>query len=145
MTAQEMWELYSQKESINADYEAWAFGDDADKLAKLVLEGTKTSTSSLHYWYGIENEPLPGTGQYSVILDSNGDAVCVIKTTKVYVVPFSEVSDHHAWKEGEGDRSLSYWRATHQSFFTEELEQVGLPFDTTMDVVCEEFEIVFSE
>lgn len=144
MVALEMWELYSTKENISADYEAWAFGDDADKLANLVLDGIKTGTSSLYYWYVVENEELPREGEYSVILDSKGDAVCVIKNTKVYVVPFSEVSEHHAWKEGEGDRSLSYWRETHQSFFTEELVRVGLPFDTTMDVVCEEFEIVFS-
>ena len=143
MTAHEMWELYSFKDGINADYEAWAFGDDADKLAMLVLEGTKTSTSSLRCWYDTGGEPFPGVGEYSVILDSKGNAVCVTKTTNVYAVPFLEVSEQHAWKEGEGDRSLPYWRAVHQRFFTDELNQAGLAFHTGLDIVCEEFELVY--
>jgi len=144
MTALEMWELYSRKEGVDADYDAWAFGDDPDKLAKLVLEGTKTSTSSLHCWYGIENEPLPRIGEYSVILDSKENAVCIIKTTKVYVLPFCEVSVTHAYKEGEGDRTLSYWRKIHEAFFSEELKTAGMTFNANMKVVCEEFEMVFS-
>ena len=143
MFASEMWELYSQKKNISADYEAWAFGDDADQLAKLVLDGVKTSTSSLRYWYDFENEPLPRAGEYSVILDSNGDAVCVIQTTKVYIAPFAQINERHAWKEGEGDRSLSYWRTVHHWFFSEELLSVGVTFHPDMEVVCEEFVRVY--
>ena len=35
-------------------------------------------------------------------------------------VPFDEVSKEHAYKEGEGDRSLAYWRDVHEDFFAEE-------------------------
>lgn len=35
------------------------------------------------------------------------------KTTNVYIVPFNEVSIKYAFKEGEGDKSLSYWRRVH--------------------------------
>ena len=40
--------------------------------------------------------------------DSGTDepAACVIRDTKVSVVPFHQVSPEHAYKEGEGDRSL---------------------------------------
>ena len=34
-----------------------------------------------------------------------------------------EVSEEHAYKEGEGDRSLAYWRAVHEEFFTKEFEE----------------------
>lgn len=143
MTAQEMWERYSQREQIYADYEAWAFGDDPDTLAALVNAEIKTATASAYPFYELENEPLPEAGEYGVILDTREEAICIIKTTRVFVVPFRDVDERQAWKEGEGDRSLSYWRTVHKRFFREELAQVGLSFEETMKVVCEEFEKVY--
>ncbi len=52
------------------------------------------------------NEPLPKENE---ILDSK-NAICIIETTKVEVIPFKEVSKDHAYKEGEGDRGLTYWQ-----------------------------------
>lgn len=143
MNAQEMWSLYSQKEGITAGYEAWAFGGAPDKLAALVLGGIKTATASAFPLYELEGEPLPKAGEYSVILDSRDEAVCVIRTTRVYVVPFDQVSAEHAYLEGEGDRSLAYWRGVHEEFFTEEMAAAGLAFDPKMQVVCEEFMLVY--
>ena len=143
MTAQQMWDQFSQKENIDAEYEAWAFGDDADALAQLVLVGIKTATSSAYPLYAACGEPLPKENQYSVILDSRGEAVCIVKTEKVCVVPFACVGQNHAAKEGEGDRSLDDWRKTHEAFFTREMNVAGLTFDFSMDVVCEEFKKVY--
>lgn len=143
MNAQEMWDLYSKKEHIHADYDAWAFGGEPDALAQLVLRGIKTGTSSAFPLYKLEGESIPREGEYSVILDSRNEAVCVIKTTKVYVVPFRNVGSDHARREGEGDRSLSYWRRIHEEFFAEELSHAGLVFTEDMNVVCEEFCVVY--
>lgn len=143
MNAQEMWERYSARNNINADYQAWQFGSDPDELARLVLKGIKTGTTGLHLWYGMEGLALPKAGEYSVILDSREEAVCIIKTTKVYVVPFSGVDEAHAFKEGEGDRSLAYWRKVHEDFFKSELAEAGLIFEENMEVVCEEFTRLF--
>ena len=139
MTHAEMWDAFSRETGMEAPYEAWAFGDDADALAELVRKGVKTATASLLCWYSPEE--LPREGQYSVILDSRDRAVCIIRNTKVYTVRFDAVSRDHAWKEGEGDRSLEYWRSVHEAFFRKELGDI--PFDSTMEVVCEEFETVF--
>lgn len=144
MTAEEMWErCFGGSEQINEPYETWAFGDDADKLAELVVQGIKTATSSAYALYAIDGEALPRVGEYSVILDSHDNARCITKTTKVYVTSFDEVSEAHAYKEGEGDRSLTYWREVHEKFFTNCLEEAGLDFSPTMEVVCEEFEVVY--
>lgn len=143
MKAEEMWSLYSQKEQGSSDYEAWAFGDAADELAQLVLNGVKTATASAYPLYEQEGEALPKVGEYSVILDSQEEAVCIIKTTKVFVTPFDEVSELHAYKEGEGDRSLAYWREVHKRFFTACMMEEGLTFDHQMHVVCEEFVRVY--
>ena len=139
MTAQEMWKA----SGIEAEYEAWAFGDDPDTLAELVRTGVKTATASAYPFYELEGEELPKAGEYSVILDTKDEAVCIIRTTKVYVTPYRDVTAEQAWKEGEGDRSLDYWRKVHEAFFRKELEAVGLAFAEDMGVVCEEFEVVY--
>ena len=139
MTAEELWE----RSGITGSYEAWPFGEAPDKLAELVVQGVKTATCSAYDLYQINNEPLPKTGDYSIILNSNNEAVCIIKTLKVYVTEFQKVSAEHAFKEGEGDRSLEYWRKVHVNFLTNELASVNLPFDENTKVVCEEFEVVY--
>ena len=144
MNAEEMWIEYKKTNySVKDEYEAWAFGVDADLLADLVLRGEKTATASAYPLYAIENEPLPKVGEYSIILDSKNNAMCIIKTTKVYVEEFKEISEEHAFKEGEGDKSLSYWRKCHKDFFTMCMTEVGKEFNEDMKVVCEEFKVVF--
>ncbi len=139
MTAKEMWALYGEKGA----YDAWQFGGDPDGLAALVLAGQKTATASAFPLYEAEGEPLPRAGEYSVILNSRNEAVCVIRTTQVYIAPFHEVTAAHAAREGEDDLSLASWRQVHRVFFTKELAAIGQPFEEEMPVVCEEFERVF--
>lgn len=139
MTAAEMW----NKSGLSGEYQAWPFGGAPDKLAKLVLSGKKTATSSALALYEKKNEPIPKIGDYSVILDSAGNAVCIIRTTRVYIEAFDRVSEEHAFKEGEGDRSLDYWRKVHNEFFTDELNAEHMEFDEGIKVICEEFELVY--
>ena len=139
MTTEELWE----KSGLSGTYEAWAFGEAPDELAELVIQGIKTATCSSYDLYQINNEPLPKAGDYSIILNSNEEAVCIIKTKKVYVTEYNQVSADHAFKEGEGDRSLEYWRMVHESFLTNELSSVHRSFDEHTKVVCEEFEVIY--
>lgn len=139
MKANEMWSLYSTKENITAEYEAWAYGSAPDELALLTFDGIKTATASAYPLYELDGEAIPEEGEYSIILDSQDNAVCIIKTTKVFVVPFDEVDERQAYKEGEGDRSLAYWRSVHERFFTDCMAEASLTFDEKMKVVCEEF------
>ena len=139
MTAEEMWNL----SGISGNYEAWAFGGDADYLAGLVRQGIKTATCSALVFYEEDGERIPQTGDYSVVLDSAGAAVCIIQTEEVTICAFRDISAEHAWKEGEGDRSLAYWRRVHKEFFTEELRPSGRTFQEDMKLVCETFRVVF--
>lgn len=144
MTAGEMWKLFSEKNDLeNEEYEAWAYGDDPDRLADLTLKGIKTATCSACYWYENEGEEMPKEGEYSVVLNSKDEAVCVVKTARVYAERFNNISEEHAYKEGEGDRSLEYWRRVHKDFFTKELAEVGIAFNEEMKILCEEFEVVY--
>ena len=146
MNAKEMWDAFilKQPEVADSNYEAWCYGSDAaDELAQLTACGIKTATASAFPMYEMENEPLPKEGEYNVILRTDGTATCITKTTKVYTVRYGDVSQEHAYREGEGDRSLAYWRRIHEKFFAEELKEAGLIFTEDMAVVCEEFELVF--
>ena len=139
MNEKELW----KKSKISGEYEAWSFGDDSDFLGELVKNGIKTATCSLRVLYDLDDDVLPSVGEYSVILDSFGEALCIIKTAKVSIEKFANVSSEFAYKEGEGDRSLEYWRKAHKAFFEEELKEYNLKFNEQMDLVLEEFMVVY--
>ena len=144
MTPEQLWNEYKTiNPAIGDKIDAWAFGTLADQLADLVLRGEKTATASAYELYKIENEPLPQVGTFDVVLDSQDQAVCIIEITKVTVVPFKQVSAEHAFKEGEGDKSLAYWRKVHEEFFTEWMAEAGLSFSEETGVVLEEFRKVY--
>lgn len=148
MTAEEMWNSFCSESGIATDtpYEAWAFcggGPDADALAKLVLEGVKTATASALIAYESEGEAVPEPGCFSVILYDNGEAAGVIRDSKVSLVPFRNVSAEHAYKEGEGGRTLEEWREIHKRAFTPDYRAIGKAFDETGICVLEEFELVY--
>ena len=144
MTPKEMWQAYKKiNPEIGDEINAWAFGTLADQLADLVLRGEKTAMASAYELYKLENKPVPQVGTLDVILDGQDQAVCIIEITKVTVVPFKQVSAEHAFKEGEGDKSLNYWRQVHEEFFTEWMAEAGLSFSEETGVVLEEFRKVY--
>ena len=150
MNAEELWKEFCENKGVNIDtlYEAWGFGGDedtSDELARLVLKGKKFGTASLYDSYVLEDEldELPKIGAYSVILNSNDEAVCVIRTYDVYIRPFDEVPPFHAYSEGEGDCSLEYWRDVHKDFFTKELEGTDIELTASSKVVCEKFNVEY--
>lgn len=129
MTAEQLWNTYKEINPNAPDkYDVWAFGSSnemADELAELVLEGKKTATASNFKLYELEDEALPFKGLFNVILNGSGHAVAIIETTDVEIVPFDEVTSDHAYQEGEGDRSLDYWRKVHEKYFKEELAEIN--------------------
>ena len=127
-------------------YEAWAFGDNpamADELVDLVLRGIKTATATLLWEFEADGDPLPKPGDFSLVLDGAGTPVCIIQTTQVEVMAFNQVDAGWAFDEGEGDRSLEYWREGHWRFFSRSCERIERTPSETMPVVCERFRVVF--
>lgn len=141
LTAEQMWKA----SGLEGDYDAWEFGSDApDKLAGLVLKGDKKATTSIFKLYELEGEELPKVGEYSVILNSGGYAVCIIRDDDITVKRFCDVDEAYAYHEGEGDKSLKYWKDVHWEVFTQELaEEMGEAFKEQDYVVCESFEVVY--
>ncbi len=127
-------------------YTAWGFGHtaaNADELGGLVVRGLKTATASLIWTYEAEKESLPQVGDLSIILDGAGAPLCLIETTELTVKAFQDVDERFAYDEGEGDRSLAYWRDVHWRYFGEECASIGREPDLAMPVLCERFRVVF--
>lgn len=144
---EDFWEefLRNYPQYKDKTYTARGFGVDANELSNLVVKGVKTASTSPFRLYAIDNEALPQIGDLSIVLAGNGDPVCVIKHTRVYQVPFKDVTEEHAFKEGEGDRSLEYWRKAHYRFFIPLFESYNLEFTEDEIIVCEEFKCLFSK
>jgi uncharacterized protein YhfF len=136
------WQRFVAATGVDGPHTAWGFGDTAEmatELGLLVRDGPKRATASLRSWYD-DGEPMPRAGELSVILDGGGEPLCVIRTTAVEVRRFGDVDAEFAWTEGEGDRSLAYWREEHIRFFAAE----GRPVSEDTEVVLERFELLWS-
>lgn len=150
MTTEEFWDEYIESLDAGAEqpdgYQEWSFGDTpemANELGQLVLDRVKTGTASLAWEYAQDNEPFPRVGDHSVILDGAGDPLCIIETTRVYIEAFQDVDAEQAHAEGEGDRSLDYWRDAHWGYFTRRCDALGRTPGECMPVICERFRVVW--
>ena len=90
MNSTQLWEKYCSETGtdVHTPYQAWQFGGNPDELASFVLSGRKTATASAYRLYEIDGEPLPMEGDISIILNSQEEALCIIRTTKTAIVPF---------------------------------------------------------
>lgn len=128
--------------SFHADYFC-ATEKEANICADLVVKGEKTATCSLKYWYEVADEPTPTVGHLQVVLNWQGEPQCIIETTEVFETPFHAVTPEFAFQEGEGDKSLEHWKASHIDFFQKECQQEDVVFDESMILVCERFKKVY--
>ena len=127
-------------------YIAEGWGDsrqDADELGALIADGTKTATCSALWEYEAEEEPLPETGMKTIVLDGNDNPLCIVETTEVAVRSYDQVDAQFAYEEGEGDRSLEYWREAHWRFFARTLPAIGKEPATDMPLVCERLRVIY--
>lgn len=115
----------------------------ADELGALIAAGVKTATCSALAEWQSEGEEPPEPGLLTVVLDGADKPLCIIETVEVTVKPFNQVDAAFADEEGEGDRSLAYWRAAHQRFFESTFERIGGKFTEEILLVCERFKKIY--
>lgn len=147
-SVKKMWQDYHQIIGISAPAEIIADlfcnnEKEANELAILVNQGIKRASAQSLWSIQKTGGQLPSVGGIFVVTDWDRNAVCIVKTTKVSTIPFNEISEENAYREGEGDRTLQHWRQVHIRFYKEEFEKLGLTFEETMPIVFEEFEKVF--
>lgn len=132
----------------NCHYEAEGWGDGsemADELGALITAGTKTATCSAVWEWEAEGQTWPTPGFLTIVLDGRGQPLCIVETVEVTVKPYNQVEPQFAFEEGEGDRSLDYWRDAHRRFFTRVLSKIGREFSVEMPLVCERFRVIYPQ
>lgn len=148
MTVEEFWKSFLKDTGKSPDttyLESFYFDLSekwANELLRLVMIGQKSATSSSLLTYQKEKLRVPQVGDYSIVTDWDGNPRCVIETTEVMILPFSDITYEICRAEGE-DENLESWRAGHISFFTEEGKDVGYTFSEDMPVVFENFKAVY--
>lgn len=115
--------------------EQFSFDDSpelADELAGLVLAGKKRATC----WAASEG-PQTEIGKRMVMLDGSGVPRAILETVELTQRRFDEVDEAFAFDEGEGDRTLAYWRRAHPNYFGRQ----GI-FAPDMQLCCERFSLI---
>ncbi|MCF9327742.1 ASCH domain-containing protein [Vibrio parahaemolyticus] len=111
--------------SVSADYYC-ADEYNANVCAELVRIGQKTASCSMELWYREHGEP-----------------VCVIQMTDVSTCRYDEVTAEFAYAEGEGDRTLNWWRDAHAAFFKAECDELNIDWHEQRLLVLERFKVVY--
>ena len=130
-----------------ADYLVWFFGNNkemADGLGSLARAGIKTATCSLLWEHELGGQQNPELGQVNLVTDWEGHPLCILETTELVIRIFDEVDERFAYDEGEGDRSLSYWRDVHWRYFSQICASIGRQPSRSMPLLCERFRLLRS-
>lgn len=115
----------------------------ANVLADEVIHGSKRATAGLLAEMELAGETIPKAGDYWIVVDGDGKPRALIQSKEVQIAPFRSVDEAFAWDEGEGDRSLAFWRSAHIDYFGRSCERLGLTWSETLDVVFERFEVLW--
>lgn len=115
---------------------------NANICADLVLTGEKRASCSLDYWYSYTGESRPKVGNLQVVTNWYGDPICIIELTSVCQCRFCDVTEEFAIAEGEGDKSLAWWRDAHWTFFKNECAELEVEPSEDMLLVLEYFKVV---
>ena len=144
------WEDFCETEKLNSEtpYQVWYFGNTSEmarELAELVLRGEKRATATLLESADLHPESAPVADGYSVVTDFENNPMCVIQSTEIRHLPFDGVDAEFAFDEGEGDKTLRYWREVHHEFFTRDAAENGIEFSEKSIVVCERFRLLYPQ
>jgi len=124
--------------------EGWGSGAEmANELGHLIADGTKTATCSAQWEWEFDREQWPEPGHLTIVLDGSNQPLCIIEVTEIMIKPFSQVDEQFAYEEGEGDRSLAFWRDAHRRFFVPAMERIGKPFSEEIPLICERFRVIY--
>jgi len=66
------------------------------------------------------NVQKPAVGDLAIVTDWKGSPQAIIRTTKVEIVKFQEITSDYALIEDKGDKSLSYWKDVHWAYYERE-------------------------
>lgn len=140
---QEFWDDFLETKKLDEDtdytqiFRVGSNEGESNRLLKRILRGKKRATTCLY-----TDDILPDKGDYGIVTDWDGVPRCVIKTTRVKIIPFNKITLEQALKEGEAE-TLEEWRETHRAVYTRNAEQLDLEFSEDIKIVYEEFRVEY--
>ncbi len=145
------WKSYlatlSEADQMNTSaYAVSQFADtpeSATSVGKLVRDGIKTTTSTLVWGLEHFGEPIPKVGLIELIVDGNGDPLCITELIEVEIKPFNAVDKQFAFEYGEGDRTLEFWLGDNWDFLSRECLEIGREPSQTMPVAFQRFRVLY--
>jgi uncharacterized protein YhfF len=114
--------------------------EHADEGAELILNGTKTLTSSPFWDY--PDGRIPFEGALSVLLDGSRRPRAIVETTKVEIMPFGSITDEMARAYGEGEQTVEWWRRVMGDFYRDSAARHGAVLTDDTPHIWEWFEVV---
>lgn len=127
-------------------FDHFHFGDSADlanSLADEVSHGAKRATAGLVAEMDADGEQRTKAGDYWIVVDGAGEPRLVIQSREVRIASFRTVDEAFAWDEGEGDRSLIWWRDAHLEYFRRSCRRIGIAWSEDLDVLFERFDVLW--
>jgi 5-formyltetrahydrofolate cyclo-ligase len=113
-----------------------------DSLIQLYLGGKKWAGSSIVQDFESAGDPLPRVGNYWIVLDSAERPRLLLKTVRVEIHAFEEITAEIARAEGEGDLSVEHWKKSHGEHYAPHLAGWGVSRLSDARVITEFFEIL---
>ncbi len=114
--------------------------DHADEGAALILNGTKSLTSSPFWDY--PDGKIPFEGALCVLLDGSRQPRAIIETTKVKIMPFGSITPEMARAYGEGERTVEWWRRVMGEYYRASATRNGAVLTDDTPHIWEWFEVV---
>ena len=119
--------------------------EDANRLAKLTLNGQKKASSGLYSLYKQYEVDLPKVGTKQIITDFDGKAQVIIENISVDTIPFNKISEEYAELDmGTEIEPLKKWKKAHWEFFESFLKESGQKPTEEMLIVCVRFDTIWT-
>lgn len=143
----DFWEKVKKEKGIQDDFnDAWGFGDNPElkqEMIELILNGKKRTSTNLLIESKLAGYPDSRIGAYHIILDGEDNPTAVIRTVQLTLGKLEDVSDDHAYWEGEGDRTRETYLNEHIKYYKRIGEQLGFEFNLDLELEFERFKLIY--
>jgi uncharacterized protein YhfF len=114
--------------------------EHADEGATLILNGTKTLTSSPFWDY--PDGKVPFVGALSVLLDGSKKPRGIVETARVEIMPFAAVTEGMVHAYGEGERTVEWWHRVMGAFYRASAARYNAVLTEDTPLIWEWFAVV---
>ena len=145
----EFWNEYLKNSRANEARKAKScicFGateKDAAAACEKIRNGVKKAEIYPRKGYRCALNGTPEPGDLNIVTDWKGDAVALIETTGIRLLKLGELTDSVCALEGDFT-SIEEWNESRLPSIRAEAEELGITFDEKMDLIVEEFRLVYA-